>query len=153
GDDEIEGRESNVEGQESRVESRESGEQYAKRTLGAEEAITALRAKIDRLGPVNMMAIEQFDELEARHAFLTTQRKDLVDSIAQTNEAIKRIDETTTQRFTEAFAAINQNFQHTFSTLFVGGRAGLTLLEANDPLKSVIEICTLTTGCRLVSNR
>src|SRR5207245_5532371 len=69
GDDEIEGRESNVEGQESRVESRESGEQYARRTLSAEEAIAALRAKIDRLGPVNMMAIEQFDELETRHAF------------------------------------------------------------------------------------
>ena len=42
-----------------------------------------------------MMAIEQFDELETRHAFLTTQRKDLIDSIAQTSEAIKRIDETT----------------------------------------------------------
>ena len=48
----------------------------------AEEAIAGLRAKIDRLGPVNMMAIEQFDELETRHTFLTTQRKDLVDSIA-----------------------------------------------------------------------
>ena len=53
------------------------------------------------------MAIEQFDELEARHTFLTTQRKDLVESIAQTTEAIKRIDETTRQRFAEAFAAIN----------------------------------------------
>ena len=52
------------------------------RTITAEEAIAGLRAKIDRLGPVNMMAIEQFDELETRHAFLTTQRKDLIDSIA-----------------------------------------------------------------------
>ena len=57
-----------------------------------------------------MMAIDQFDELETRHTFLTTQRKDLVDSIAQTSEAIKRIDETTKQRFTEAFAAINTKF-------------------------------------------
>ncbi len=52
--------------------------------MTAEEAIIALKAKIDRLGPVNMMAIEQFDELETRHVFLTTQRKDLIDSIAQT---------------------------------------------------------------------
>src|SRR6185295_8996394 len=72
-------------------------------SMTAEEAIVALKAKIDRLGPVNMMAIEQFDELETRHSFLTTQRKDLVDSIAQTVEAIKRIDETSTARFAEAF--------------------------------------------------
>ncbi|PYR60156.1 MAG: chromosome segregation protein SMC [Acidobacteria bacterium] len=119
--------------------------------LSAEEAIVALRAKIDRLGPVNMMAIEQFDELETRHAFLTTQRKDLVDSIAQTSEAIKRIDETTRRRFAEAFAAININFQETFSTLFGGGRAGLTLLDENDPLESGIEIIAQPPGKRLQS--
>ena len=121
------------------------------RALGAEEAIVTLRAKIDRLGPVNMMAIEQFDELETRHAFLTTQRKDLVDSIAQTSEAITRIDETTRQRFSEAFAAINRNFQETFSTLFGGGRAGLTLLDENDPLESGIEIIAQPPGKRLQS--
>ncbi len=123
----------------------------AKRTLSAEEAIAALRGKIDRLGPVNMMAIEQFDELETRHAFLTTQRKDLTESIAQTAEAIKRIDETTRQRFSEAFAAINRNFQETFSTLFGGGRAGLTLLDENDPLESGIEIIAQPPGKRLQS--
>jgi chromosome segregation protein len=121
------------------------------RALTAEEAIGTLRAKIDRLGPVNMMAIEQFDELESRHAFLTTERKDLVDSIAQTSEAIKRIDETTRQRFAEAFTAINRNFQETFSTLFGGGRAGLTLLDENDPLESGIEIIAQPPGKRLQS--
>jgi chromosome segregation protein len=121
------------------------------RTLSAEEAIAALRGKIDRLGPVNMMAIEQFDELESRHAFLTTQRKDLVESIAQTSEAIKRIDETTRQRFSDAFAAINRNFQETFSTLFGGGRAGLTLLDESDPLESGIEIIAQPPGKRLQS--
>jgi chromosome segregation protein len=121
------------------------------RTLSAEEAIAALRGKIDRLGPVNMMAIEQFDELENRHTFLTTQRKDLVESIAQTTEAIKRIDETTRQRFSEAFAAINRNFQETFSTLFGGGRAGLTLLDESDPLESGIEIIAQPPGKRLQS--
>ena len=121
------------------------------RALSAEEAIGTLRAKIDRLGPVNMMAIEQFDELETRHTFLTTQRTDLVDSIAQTSEAIRRIDETTRQRFAEAFTAINRNFQETFSTLFGGGRAGLTLLDENDPLESGIEIIAQPPGKRLQS--
>ena len=120
-------------------------------SMTAEQAITALKGKIDRLGPVNMMAIEQFDELETRHAFLTTQRKDLVDSIAQTSEAIRRIDETSTARFTEAFTAIQQNFQGTFSALFGGGRAGLTLLDENDPLESGIEIVASPPGKRLQS--
>jgi chromosome segregation protein len=126
-------------------------EASAKRTVSAEEAISALRAKIERLGPVNMMAIEQFDELEARHTFLSTERKDLVDSIAQTSEAIKRIDETTRQRFSDAFTAINLNFQETFSTLFGGGRAGLTLLDETDPLESGIEIIAQPPGKRLQS--
>jgi chromosome segregation protein len=121
------------------------------RTLSAEDAITALRARIDRLGPVNMMAIEQFDDLESRFAFLSTQRKDLVESIAQTTEAIKRIDDTTKQRFAQAFAAINTNFQQIFSTLFGGGRAGLTLLDENDPLESGIEIIAQPPGKRLQS--
>ncbi len=118
-------------------------------SMSAEEAITALKGKIDRLGPVNMMAIEQFDELETRHAFLTTQRQDLTDSIAQTAEAIKRIDETTKARFREAFTAIQQNFQVTFSTLFGGGHAGLSLLDENDPLESGIDIVASPPGKRL----
>jgi chromosome segregation protein len=120
-------------------------------SLTAEEAISALRAKIDRLGPVNMMAIEQFEELESRHEFLTTQRKDLVDSIAATADAIRRIDETSKARFREAFTAINQNFQKTFSTLFGGGRAGITLLDETDPLESGIDIVASPPGKRLQS--
>jgi chromosome segregation protein len=120
-------------------------------SMTAEQAISELKAKIDRLGPVNMMAIEQFDELETRHVFLTTQRKDLVDSIAQTSEAIKRIDQTTKIRFRDAFTAIQQNFQETFSTLFGGGRAGLTLLDENDPLESGIDIVASPPGKRLQS--
>ena len=120
-------------------------------SMTAEEAIIELKAKIDRLGPVNMMAIEQFDDLETRHLFLTTQRKDLIDSIAQTSEAIKRIDETSKARFAEAFVAIQQNFQVTFSTLFGGGHAGLTLLDENDPLESGIDIVASPPGKRLQS--
>ena len=130
------------------VESAWSGQPHA---VTAEEAIAGLRAKLDRLGPVNMMAIEQFDELETRHLFLTTQRKDLIDSIASTNEAIQRIDETSKVRFRAAFEAINRNFQETFSTLFGGGHAGITLIDEHDPLESGIDIVASPPGKRLQS--
>lgn len=121
----------------------------APRVLSAEEAIAALKGKIDRLGPVNMMAIEQFDELESRHSFLTAQRKDLVDSIAATGDAIKRIEKTTRERFREAFEVINVNFERTFTTLFGGGRAGLILIDESDELESGIDIVAQPPGKRL----
>jgi len=119
--------------------------------LTPEEMVAALKAKIDRLGPVNMMAIEQFDDLESRHTFLTTQRKDLVESIAATGDAIKRIDKTTRERFAEAFTVINENFGGTFTTLFGGGRAGLVLLDESDELESGIDIIAQPPGKRLQS--
>ena len=132
----------------------ESAPEVAKgpvRVLTADEMVGDLRTKIDRMGPVNMMAIDQFDDLEARHAFLTTQRKDLIDSIAATSEAIKKIDKTTRERFTEAFTVINQNFERTFQTLFGGGRAGLVLLDETDALESGIDIIAQPPGKRLQS--
>jgi chromosome segregation protein len=129
----------------------DAGEAPIPEHMTAEEAIAELRAKIERIGPVNMMAIEQHQELEERHGFLTTQRQDLIDSIAQTNEAIQRIDETTHVRFREAFTAINANFQQTFATLFGGGRAGISLLDESDPLESGIDIVASPPGKRLQS--
>ena len=147
-----------VEAEEPDEEAAEAGEEIAAppaapapEVMTPEDAIAALRAKIDRLGPVNMMAIEQFDELEQRHAFLVAQRKDLVESIAATGEAIRRIDETSKARFREAFAAINGNFQQTFTTLFGGGQAGLALLDETDVLESGIEIVAQPPGKRLQS--
>jgi chromosome segregation protein len=119
--------------------------------MTADEMVADLRMKIDRMGPVNMMAIDQFDDLESRHAFLTAQRKDLVDSIAATGEAIRRIDKTTRERFGEAFEVINLNFERTFTTLFGGGRAGLVLLDGSDTLESGIDIIAQPPGKRLQS--
>jgi chromosome segregation protein len=119
--------------------------------LTVEQAISQLKAKIDRLGPVNILAIDQFDELENRHTFLTTQRKDLVESINATNEAIRRIEKTTKERFKEAFEAINRNFEGTFTTLFGGGRAGLVLLDESDQLESGLDIIAQPPGKRLQS--
>ncbi|HEX4567844.1 MAG TPA: chromosome segregation protein SMC [Vicinamibacterales bacterium] len=121
------------------------------RALTPDEMVTDLRAKIDRMGAVNMMAIDQFDDLESRHTFLTAQRKDLVDSIAATNDAIRKIDKTTRERFHEAFTVINQNFEGTFTTLFGGGKAGLVLLDESDALESGIDIIASPPGKRLQS--
>lgn len=120
-------------------------------TLTPDEMVADLRAKVERMGAVNMMAIDQFDDLESRHAFLTMQRKDLVDSIAATGEAIRKIDKTTRERFREAFSVINENFERTFTTLFGGGRAGLTLLDEADQLESGIDIIAQPPGKRLQS--
>jgi chromosome segregation protein len=114
-----------------------------------EPIMADLRRKIERLGPVNMMAIEQFDELESRHTFLSTQRQDLLDSIAQTGEAIKKIELTTRQRFADAFASINRHFEQTFTTLFGGGRAGLVLIDHENEPESGIDIIAQPPGKRL----
>ena len=121
------------------------------RALTPDEMVADLRMKIERMGAVNMMAIDQFDDLDSRHTFLTAQRKDLVDSIAATNEAIRKIDKTTRERFQEAFTVINQNFEGTFTTLFGGGKAGLVLLDESDTLESGIDIIAQPPGKRLQS--
>jgi chromosome segregation protein len=121
------------------------------KVMTPDEMVADLKAKIEKMGAVNMMAIDQFDDLESRHTFLTAQRKDLVDSIAATGEAIRKIDKTTKERFREAFAVINQNFEGTFTTLFGGGKAGLVLLDENDQLESGIDIIAQPPGKRLQS--
>jgi chromosome segregation protein len=127
----------------------EAADTVAPERMTAEEAIAELRSKVDRMGPVNLMAIDQHRELEDRYVFLTTQRQDLVDSIAQTNQAIARIDQTTLARFREAFSAIDANFRQTFVTLFGGGHAGIGLVDENDPLESGIDIVAQPPGKRL----
>jgi chromosome segregation protein len=121
----------------------------ADRVLTPDDVIADLKTKIERLGPVNMMAIEQFDELETRHTFLTTQRQDLLDSIAQTGEAIRKIDKTTRERFEQAFQSINTHFERTFTTLFGGGRAGLVLIDQENDAESGIDIIAQPPGKRL----
>jgi chromosome segregation protein len=122
------------------------------RTLTPDEMVADLRQKIDRMGAVNMMAIDQFDDLESRHTFLTAQRKDLVDSIAATNDAIRKIDKTTRERFQEAFTVINANFEQTFTTLFGGGKAGLVLLDESDALESGISITGAAVASTIVTS-
>ena len=74
-----------------------------------------MRERLDRMGPVNILAVEQAQELEERHTFLTAQRQDLLDSIAELDQAIKKIDRTSRERFREAFEVINQHFGEIFT--------------------------------------
>ena len=80
--------------------------------LAAAEAETrTLKGRLEAMGPVNMMALEEFAEASTRHEFLEAQRKDLLDSIANTQGSIKEIDEISNAKFDEAFAIINAELQ------------------------------------------
>ncbi|HUL76347.1 MAG TPA: chromosome segregation protein SMC, partial [Vicinamibacteria bacterium] len=91
--------------------------------------VQELRDRLERMGQVNVLAVEQAQELEERHAFLTAQRQDLLDSIAELDHAIRKIDRASRERFQEAFQIINQHFGEVFRQLFGGGTAGLSLLD------------------------
>ena len=116
-------------------------------TLAAQ--VTELREKLERMGEVNVLAVEQAQEHEERHAFLTAQRQDLLDSIAELDQAIRKIDRASRERFQEAFQVINQHFGETFKQLFGGGTAGLSLLDEEDLLESGIDIMAQPPGKRL----
>jgi len=111
--------------------------------------VTELREKLERMGEVNVLAVEQAQEHEERHAFLTAQRQDLLDSIAELDQAIRKIDRASRERFQEAFQVINQHFGETFKQLFGGGTAGLSLLDEEDLLESGIDIMAQPPGKRL----
>jgi len=116
-----------------------------------EQAITELRTKIEAMGPVNLVAIEEYQELEERHAFLTSQQQDLVSAKNQLTEMIKKINLTTAELFSETFARINQNFQLMFKRLFNGGSAKLVMVAEEDVLESGIDIIARPPGKRLQS--
>jgi chromosome segregation protein len=114
-----------------------------------EAQVQELRERLDRMGPVNVLAVEQSQELEERSQFLSAQRQDLLDSIAELDQAIKKIDRTSRERFQEAFQVINQHFGEIFRQLFGGGTAGLTLIDEEDLLESGIDVMAQPPGKRL----
>ncbi len=115
--------------------------------------IGEVQGKIDRLGPVNLMAYDDFEEQEERHEELGTQRKDLTDAAANLDEAIRRIDEDCVTRFTECFESINGYFNRIFRQLFGGGKAGMRLEDPEDPLNTGIEIFAQPPGKKLQNIR
>lgn len=115
----------------------------------AEKLYLELRRKIDQLGAVNPNALEEYDEAERRHLFLSAQRQDLLDSIRDTERAIKEIDTESRKRFTEAFHHINENFRKLFQTLFGGGTGEMRLADEENAAESGIEIVASPPGKRL----
>jgi chromosome segregation protein len=103
------------------------------------------------MGPVNMDAIQEYDELEQRYIFLEKQNADLVTSKAELLEVISKINHTTKTLFAETFEKIRENFQFMFTELFGGGRANLLLTDDSDPLESGIEIIAKPPGKQLQS--
>jgi chromosome segregation protein len=114
-----------------------------------EEACRVLRQRIEQMGPVNMMALDEYKETSERHAFLETQRKDLTESIENTQETIKEIDQISRTKFDEAFARINENFAQVFTRLFHGGQAFLRLTDAENQAESGLEIVASPPGKKL----
>ncbi|HYH00411.1 MAG TPA: chromosome segregation protein SMC [Terriglobales bacterium] len=108
-----------------------------------------LRAKLDNFGAVNMMALEEYNETSQRHTFLDTQRKDLLDSIANTQETIREIETISKQKFEEAFHAINDNFTRTFTKLFGGGQAFMKLTDEENSMESGIDVVASPPGKKL----
>ena len=114
----------------------------------AERELEELKTRIENLGPVNMMALEELQEAEERFSFLETQRQDLLASIDDTAQAIREIDQVSRQQFLEAFKAINAYFAESFQTLFGGGNGQMRLSDESDP-ESGIDIVAQPPGKRL----
>jgi chromosome segregation protein len=108
-----------------------------------------LRQRLDNFGAINMLALEELGETEERLTFLTSQRQDIIDGLASTEEALREIKIRSREKFREAFEAINIHFMEFFRELFGGGRGEMTLLESDDILEAGIEVVAQPPGKRL----
>ncbi|RMF83491.1 MAG: hypothetical protein D6739_07105, partial [Nitrospirae bacterium] len=111
-----------------------------------ERQIPELARKLERIGPVNLTAIEEHRELEERLAFLNRQRQDLEAAIEDIRQAIRRINRTSRERFLTTFEQIDRHFAELFTHLFEGGTAHLHLVDPDNPLESGIEITAQPPG-------
>jgi chromosome segregation protein len=116
-----------------------------------EKLIADLRTQLDNMGPVNLEAVHEYDELEERHKFLEAQNTDLTNSQRELLDVIARINSTTRKLFAETFEQVRANFREMFGELFRGGRADLSLLDEHDPLNCGIEITAKPPGKQLQS--
>ncbi|MFH1033038.1 MAG: chromosome segregation protein SMC [Pseudomonadota bacterium] len=106
----------------------------------AKERLAKLRQRLNRLGPVNMEAISEFEALSERHQFLTEQKADLETSLEDLRSAIRKINKTSRTRFIETLAEVNQRLEAVFPVLFGGGQASLVLDPDLDPLEAGLHL-------------
>jgi chromosome segregation protein len=115
-----------------------------------QEELEGVRAKLNSLGPVNLLALEDFRGVSDRLEFLTKQKKDLTEAKTQLRQAIVKINRTARERFEETFEYARNNFYRVFSELFEGGETVLKLTDPGDPLESPIEISVRPRGKRFI---
>jgi chromosome segregation protein len=114
-----------------------------------ESELASCKAALERLGPVNVLAVQEHEEQEARFKFLTEQRADVAASVDSLRRTIKEINEASAERFLSTFVEVNVAFGQIFARLFRGGEAEMRLLDEDDPLESGIEILARPPGKRL----
>ena len=108
-----------------------------------------MKSRIESMGPVNMMALEEYNECEQRFEFLGRERQDLLQSITDTEQAITELDQVSRQKFEEAFAVVNSHFATAFQTLFGGGTGQMRLSEPDTSGEAGIDIVAQPPGKRL----
>jgi chromosome segregation protein len=122
-----------------------AGEELA----AAETNYNEMKARVEAMGPVNMMALEEFRECEQREEFLRRERDDLVQSIENTQLTINELDQVSRQKFEEAFHFINAHFAIAFQSLFGGGTGEMRLSEPDSSGEAGIDIVAQPPGKRL----
>ncbi|MDD3906314.1 MAG: chromosome segregation protein SMC [Candidatus Omnitrophica bacterium] len=111
--------------------------------------VVELKDRLEKLGPVNLIAIDEHKELEERYSFLVHQQEDLVNAKDSLHKAILKINKTTKDLFVETFQKIQVEFKNFFRMLFGGGQAELVLIDEQDVLESGIEIVVRPPGKKL----
>jgi chromosome segregation protein len=117
-----------------------------------ENRIRELRGLVERMGDVNLTAIEESAELQQRYDFLSTQKADLESAILRLETAIDKINRASRKRFREVFEAVDAKFQEVFPHLFGGGKAHLALTDESDILETGVEIIANPPGKKMLQN-
>lgn len=113
------------------------------------DTLEDLRRQVEAFGPVNMLAVDEFNERKERFDFLSSQKADLEEAKDALNQAIRRINREARRRISETFEKVRENFKTTFLTLFDGGEADLLFVDSDDPLEANIKIVANPKGKRL----
>jgi chromosome segregation protein len=116
-----------------------------------EPRLRRLQQKIERFGPVNLLAPQEYSKLEERYTFLTEQIDDLTQAIASLAKAISKIDKESEKRFNEAFVVMNEKFQEIFARLFRGGEGKLVLTDQDNILETGVEVMVRPRGKKFQS--
>jgi len=111
--------------------------------------INTLKERIDSLGTVNLVAMEEYEEFKTRYDFLTQQETDLINAKESLTKTIQKINQTAKSLFMDTFKLISSEFKNYFRLLFGGGDAQLFLIDENDPLESGVEIIARPPGKKL----